>query len=439
MPAALIWIWRLGSALATGTALFGAGRSVMHHVFPASPPGSPPPPGGDGGAGGSAAAAEADAAADLAKKTTTLQGLDAELAAVAGQIADDNDAAKQKLLAVKADIDKELEYLKTSGDSSVVKDQAVNKFLQDKAGDAASVLTDAAKSIEAHRGTITGVGNGFGGAGTDQPGAGGQQVGGAGGYAGGDGMGGGYDSGSYGSGGDPGGGLGDAAGLLPQMASAIPGALGGPLNGLGGLGDLLAQRDALARQTEPDATLAKSTEPDEKAKTDEKSATPAGNGTGAGDENANMDGNGAQPISASGQGDQPAPPPAPTMVVLPDGSNATADSPQLAAASRAHLGGQSLEDAYRAAGLTLPPAGTTVTDSLASVSDARIGDLAAFKDRYVMMLGDHKVYLDGVVQPDSALAKLTGFLGFRRGPQPLAAAGAPAAPVQVAATAPMVS
>ncbi|OKH63006.1 hypothetical protein EB74_14175 [Mycobacterium sp. SWH-M5] len=75
----------------------------------------------------------------------------------------------------------------------------------------------------------------------------------------------------------------------------------------------------------------------------------------------------------------------------------------------------------------------TVKDTI-PLSSAEVGDLAQFKDKYVMLLGDNKVYLDGEMQPASALAKLTGFMGFRHAPQsvtpnvpPPAAAPAPAA------------
>ena len=87
-------------------------------------------------------------------------------------------------------------------------------------------------------------------------------------------------------------------------------------------------------------------------------------------------------------------------------------SPAVASAASAHLGGASIEDAYKAAGITLPPPGTQIKDTLPSLSMAQVGDLAVFKDKYVMLLGDNKIYLDGQEQPVSALAKLTGFMAF---------------------------
>lgn len=124
----------------------------------------------------------------------------------------------------------------------------------------------------------------------------------------------------------------------------------------------------------------------------------------------------------------------------PDGSSATAVSPAVASAANAHLGGASIQDAYKAAGITLPPPGTQIKDTLPSLSVAQPGDLAVFKDKYVMLLGDGKIYLDGQEQPVSALAKLTGFMAFCHPPAsstpnvPVLAAPAAAAPAMAATT-----
>ena len=102
-------------------------------------------------------------------------------------------------------------------------------------------------------------------------------------------------------------------------------------------------------------------------------------------------------------------------VVRPDGSNVTASSPAAAAAARAVLGGAPLEDAYKAANIGLPHPGSPLKDTI-DLGQAQVGDLAQFKDRYVMMMGDRQVYVDGEMKPASALAKLPGFVGFRHAP-----------------------
>lgn len=395
--------------------------------------GKPPPEGWSS----TAADGEKAAADTLAKKTAVLKTLDEKLAALASQISDDNDAAKKKLLGVKAEIDRELAYLDSSGDSSVVKSEAVNKFLQDKAGEIAQVISDAAGKVPGHREELNNVGGQYGGGAGAGGGAGGGEVG------GGAGSGGGgysqYDDGYVddGYGGDGGSGLADgAASMLPGLASMLPGALGGPLSGLGAplgsLGDLASA--ARPDQAASDGKLVDHVEKDNDGA--EKNEAGEHKGTQVGEKDNNESGGdgteqkqGAQPI-ANEQSQTPPPAPASTLVTRPDGSTATAGSEQLAAAARAHLGGQDLERAYRDAELFLPPAGTPVKDSLPSASAAQMGDLAVFKDRYVMMGGDNTVYLDGQMQPMSALSKLTGFLGFRRAPQP-AAAGTPA--IQVSA------
>ena len=76
--------------------------------------------------------------------------------------------------------------------------------------------------------------------------------------------------------------------------------------------------------------------------------------------------------------------------------------------------------------MMLAPPGSPVKDTI-ELTDAHVGDLAQFKDRYVMMLGDNKVYLDGEMQPASALHKLAGFMGFRHAPESLPATAAPPA------------
>lgn len=397
---------------------------------PAAKPAVEPKP-GEPGWEGSAAQKEAEAAAKLKTKVEALKSLDAQLDQLGKQIVDDNAEAKKKLKALQDDIDKELKYQETSGDSSVVKTAALNKFMQDKADEAAKVITDAATVVAQRQGQIDGLGNQYPG----------DVGGGGGGYMDPGGMGGGYGGGAYGGeyGGeygygepyyDEGGygeeGFGDAAsqlaGALPQVANALPGALGGLTGGGNPIGDLPGiigsairsageerrddsdQKDKVEPEKPP--VEGENNNPEPKKDEPEKTEEPK-------DEKPDPEKTEAKP-----DGPAPASPPAPTMVVRPDGSTATTESAAVAAAARAHLSGAGLEDAYKAAGMTLPPPSTPIKDSLPSLKAAAMGDLAVFKDRYVMLLGDNQVYLDGQQQAASALSKLTGFVGYRRAPQP---------------------
>lgn len=421
----------------------GGGGSFDH--------GAPPP------AQGGAADAEKKAADDLAKKTDALKSLDDQLDALSKQIVSDNDDAKKKLVALKGEIDKELDYAKTSGDTSVVKDQAVSKFLQDKADEVAGVITAAAQSISKNQQSLNQIGNGYNTDPSLTPAAPGTDPSVAGGgaapadpYASG-GYGGGYGD-DYGSDGGYGDGYGDGYGsdpmssmadMLPQLGSMLPGALGGLGGGmgaspLGDLGSLLssAARDAGNSQDHKtdDATDNKKDDP----KPDDKVTPPVTNNqnqpaTGAPQPGTEQTGSGAQPSTAPPP--PPPAPPAPTLVTRPDGTSATAPSAATAAASRAHLGGADLVPAYKDANIQLPPVGTPLKDTLPP-SATGMGDLAAFKDRYVMLLGDGKVYLDGKEQPLSALAKLPGFLGFFRPAAPPDATAAQAAPPPAPSTSP---
>ena len=380
---------------------------------------------------GPAADAERKAADDLDKKTADLKSLDDQLDGLSKQIVDQNDDAKTKLTSLKSEIDKELDYVKTSKDTSVVKDQAVSKFLQDKATEVAGVLTSAADSISKNKQNLNQIGGGYNTdpgltsppAGGDPtpgaaPGGGGGDPLGGGGYGGG---GGGYGDGSddeYGDE-DGGGSMGDLAGMLPQAASMLPqalGGLGGGMGGGGGLGDLGSLLSS-AVQNAKDKDKDKSADDDK----DTKDTKDSKDGKDGKDQPAPA-APAAPPASPSASGAAPAggapaavppppAPPAPTLVTRPDGTPATASTTAAAAAARAHLGGADLTQAYKDAKITLPPLGSSLKDTVPP-SATGVGDLAAFKDRFVMMLGDGKVYLDGKEQPLAALAKLPGFLGF---------------------------
>lgn len=421
---------------------------------PATPdstkPASPKP--GQPGWEGSAAQKEAEAAKQLKTKVEALKALDQQLDQLGKQIVDDNAEAKKKLKTLQDDIEKELKYQETSSDSSVVKQAALNKFMTDKADEAAKVITDAAATVAQRQGELTGLGNqypgdvsGAGGGGyTDPYGAGGgygasdPYAAGYGGEYSGEAYGDPYYDEGYGAESEFGDAASQLAGALPQMASALPGMLSGAggANPLGDLGSIIGSAVKGAGEDRRDDTDRaeedrKEKEESEKPPTeDEKPAEPKTNEQTTPPEPKEDKADPDKP-DAKPEGQAPPAPPAPTLVVRPDGTNATAASPASAAAARAILGGASLEDAYKAAGITLPPPATPIKDTLPSLASAQIGDLAVFKDRYVMLMGDNKVYMDGQVQAASALAKLTGFVAFRKAPEPttpfVPTAAAPAA------------
>jgi len=131
---------------------------------------------------------------------------------------------------------------------------------------------------------------------------------------------------------------------------------------------------------------------------------------------------GTQPDQTPGAGAPPAGPasvPAPTTLVsLPDGSSATARTPALAQAVKAHLAGTPVEAAYRAAGIGLPPPGTPVTNPV-DPSSLSCGAIGVFKDHYVVALSSVKAYQDGQVVPLGSVASSPDFLGWIDEPRAL--------------------
>lgn len=404
---------------------------------------------------GATADAEKNAAKALADKTETLKSLDAQLRGVADQILDNNNESKKKLQALAADVEKELKYLEESKDDSGVKNDAVTQFLGEKSGEIIKVLTDAAKDVEASSAALDQIGQGYdpsivgggGGGGGYEGGAGG-----GGGYQGGneplpqDYQPGVYDSGQYGEGQQPGIGetLGQAASAIPQALGGLGGGMGNPLGDIGStIGGLIGKaadsQSREDRQDRDDSKAEREREADEQKRKDEQAAEQKKKDDEAAAEQKKKDDEAAeqkkheqeqQQTGATGGGTPAAPPaPAPTMVTRPDGTPAQAANSAVAAAARAHLGGAEIGDAYKAAGITLPPPGTTLKDTIPP-GQAAMGDLAMFKDKWVMLLGDNKVYVDGQQQPASVLGKMPGFMGFTHPPASImpTVAAAPAAP-----------
>jgi murein DD-endopeptidase MepM/ murein hydrolase activator NlpD len=101
-------------------------------------------------------------------------------------------------------------------------------------------------------------------------------------------------------------------------------------------------------------------------------------------------------------------------VVLPDGTPVTASNEKAAAATRAVLGGTDVTAAYQAQGVQIPPPGTPVTSPV-DPSRLEPGDIARFEGRPpVMAAGNGKVWMDGQLQPLSAMGSAEDFLGWSR-------------------------
>ncbi|OBA60785.1 hypothetical protein A5647_13230 [Mycobacterium sp. 1100029.7] len=118
-------------------------------------------------------------------------------------------------------------------------------------------------------------------------------------------------------------------------------------------------------------------------------------------------------------------PAGPTSVTLPDGETVTAASPELAAAIEAAVGGAPIPDAFHQQGITIPAAGSAVTNPIDPVQTAP-GDIGIFTDRHALALGHSKALLDGEIQH---IATVSGpsFLGWEH-PPATATATAPATP-----------
>lgn len=131
----------------------------------------------------------------------------------------------------------------------------------------------------------------------------------------------------------------------------------------------------------------------------------------------------AVPVSAAGN---------PNLVIqMPDGSPATATTAQHKGAVEAVMGGGSPADGWKRQNVEIPPPGTPVTNP-GDPSRLVPGEIAQYKSRDpVMYFGNGKIWLDGQLQPQSALPT-GGFLGWL---DPGALAGGHATPGETAAPA----
>jgi hypothetical protein len=270
------------------------------------------------------------------------------------------------------------------------------------------------------------------------------------------------------------GGLGGIGGSLAGLGAAPFGALGPALGSLGQLGSLGGPgggftdpaakdpktvdagftdkpKDAEAEKPADGDTEKPTDGPtDDKANTVDAGFTDEPKNEGGGVTDENPAGDKVQPVS-TGPGTAPvaaapatAPAEAPVdagrSVVLPDGTPVTASNEKAAAATRAVLGGTDVTAAYQAQGVQIPPPGTPVTTPV-DPSRLEPGDIASFEGRPpVMAAGNGKIWMDGQLQPLSAMGSAEDFLGWSRptgaAPSVLTSADGPAA---VAAVTPPVT
>ncbi|MCV7034904.1 MULTISPECIES: DUF4226 domain-containing protein [Mycobacterium] len=437
--------------------------------------GPPPPPGGPGGLQDGAD----DAGTKYGQASTAVAGTDEKLAEALKQIFASNDEVRSKITGILSDI--ATKHKQIVDDPVLARDPAALKafqqFVDTKLAEIQKILDDAkvdgkkqadllAALGDEYRNT-TGTQNGNGGDGGSSGGGGGEQGGSANDPGGDPGSG----AGGPGAGSDglvdplagmgmgmPGAGMGmDPLSMLgPALAGlgSIPGGLGGagaglPIEALGGLAPLASQ---LAGRGPGDGFS------DEGAHDRDKHAEFVDDKDGAKDNAAekksefsdepaakkNETGGQPDPGTARPAQQQSAPPAAvpasaagdPARVVqMPDGSPVTSSSPQKAAAMRAVLNGSSVTDGLKSAGLDIPPPGTPITRP-ADPNHLDPGDIAQFKSREpVMWMGNGKIWLDGQLQPQSALPTGSDFLGWADPTQlgGSVAAPAPAAPAPPAA------
>ncbi|WP_204815357.1 DUF4226 domain-containing protein [Mycobacterium riyadhense] len=435
---------------------------------PGAPSWGPPPqpPGGPSGLEGGAG----QAGTTYQQAAGAVQYAETKLADLLKQIFAANDDNRARVSGIIASIQTARKALtsnpQTAGDPHAM--ALFNQFLDGQLAQIQQILdsskVDSTKQAELlaalgdeYRGTAGedpkkgkadgAAGGGEGGGDT----SGGEAGGGAGGS---DGVGDGGGAGATTAGGGAGGGLidplaglggagtGDPLSMLgPAMAAlgSIPGALGGaagslPMDALGALGPLAS---GLAGQGGGDGF--KDGDPAGHAKPDDFDDATHGKGDGDGGKNGlgasgkddtgdTGDKNGTtQPagMTAPQPGVQAAPAAAvpasaggdPSRVVqMPDGSPVTAPTAQHAVAARAVLNGSTVGDAWKQAHVELPPPGTPVT-APADPSHLLPGQIAQFKSRDpVMYVGNGKIWLDGQLQPQSALP--TGdFLGWLDPPE----------------------
>ena len=401
---------------------------------PANPPGGggPPvhPPATPPGGGGPAAEAAEENARRIGVMLESLHDLDAA-GISAEEIAAAGEAGRAELEQINTDVQAKIAELKASGALYTPEgQQALVEFSKVRLEEARGVIEKAAaeaedKAAQTDRSTAAyeQVGGGSGGGG----GAGGRDAGGD--------VGGGGDQTrpaatdpaaaaaqpAMGYGGMPGMGMGGIPGL-----GGIPG-FGSGGGGMPGSGFIDPLASSLAGLADPQAGLGFTDDAkdpvgegdDEDAVTfDDEDDRDSDSGSGEGDGETANDAATAPAAGggAAGDGETGAAPPAAeapksTEVTLPSGEVTEARTPVGAEAVRAALNGASVSEAYQQAGITLPPAGTPVTEPIPP-TQLQAGDVGVWKDHMVMALGNGNVLVSGQVQPLDSVGSGPDFLGW---------------------------
>ncbi|WP_240630980.1 hypothetical protein [Mycolicibacterium sp. GF69] len=352
----------------------------------------------------------------------------------ADEIAAAGEAGRAELEKINADVQAKIAELKASGalytpegqqalmDYSKTRLEEARGVIEKAAAEAEDKAKDTDKNTEAYEGV------GGQGSGSADGGAGGGEAGGSGGEAK-------PAEEPVAAAGQPGLGMGGIPGMgmgggIPGLGGGIPGfggggsPFGGGGGGLPGAGFVDPLASSLAGLADPERTgLGFTDEPDDKAD-DKDSEAPEFEEAGLKDEGGDGEsGDGEQDAGTAPAGANGAPggepgvvppvvePPKSTEITLPSGEVTEARSPVGAEAVRAALAGSSVSESYQKAGVTLPPAGTPVTEPIPPTK-LQAGDVGMWKDHQVMALGNGKVLVSGQEQPLESVSSGPDFLGW---------------------------
>ena len=402
---------------------------------PTPPVGPPPPPPAtpEVGDGGPAAEAAKENARKIGMMLETLHDLDSA-GISADEIAAAGEAGRAELEKINTDVQAKITELKASGalytpegqqalmDYSKTRLEEARGVIEKAAAEAEDKAKDTDKNTEAYEGV------GGQGSGSADGGAGGGEAGGSGGEAK-------PAEEPVAAAGQPGLGMGGIPGMgmgggIPGLGGGIPGfggggsPFGGGGGGLPGAGFVDPLASSLAGLADPERTgLGFTDEPADEAE-DKDSEAPEFEEAGLKDEGGDGEsGDGEQDAGTAPAGANGAPggepgvvppvvePPKSTEITLPSGEVTEARSPVGAEAVRAALAGSSVSESYQKAGVTLPPAGTPVTEPIPPTK-LQAGDVGMWKDHQVMALGNGKVLVSGQEQPLESVSSGPDFLGW---------------------------
>ena len=392
---------------------------------PPPPPAPPVPPEGAEGPAAEAAKEEARRVGEMLEQLVELDsaGISAEEVAAAGEV------GRQELENIRADVMAKIEQMKADGSLYTVEGQkALMDFVKTRLEEARTVIEKAAADSEDKAAVSQDNATRYSGVGTAPDGSAGADGGSANdaavaadsaqeeaqttpaGMLGQPGMGMGMPLG----GGMPMGGLpgfGGGGGGLPGFGGGgLPTGFTDPLaSTLAGFSDQQPAEEAGPDFTDDEASPAEEAGPDfteDQAPTETDAASesdPEEESAQTQAAAADQEGQQAETVEATTKS---------TDVQLPDNSVTEARTAQGAEAVRSALNGTPVAEAWQqAAGVTLPPAGTPVTDPVPP-TQLKAGDVGMWKDHLVMALGDGKVLVSGQVQPLESVSSGPDFLGW---------------------------